>query len=115
MSAPYRLSVADANLSAVGKTHGLTLTVVSLLSPLAGAGLTPSELEVAVGNVLRANFQFVRGPVKDPQRLAWESTGNRWSFRTRRLIHYQIKQNEQAVLITLEVEGEPEATADAPQ
>lgn len=103
----YRLTVADPNFSAVGRSHGLTLTVLSLLSPLSAAGLDPEELEIAVGNLLRANFPFVRGPVKDEPRQLWESRPGAWAFRARRQTHFQIKHNEQSVLISLEFEGEP--------
>ena len=110
----FRLIVADPNFSAVGRSHGLTLTVLSLLSPLGAAGLEPEELELAVGNLLRANFPFVRGPVKDDPRLFWESRPGSWAFRTRRQTHFQIKHNEQSVLNSLEFEAElPAASGEA--
>jgi hypothetical protein len=106
--------VADSNCSAIGRTHALTLTSLSPLWPLGAAGIEPEELELAVGNLLRANFPFVRGPVKDDPRLFWESRPGSWAFRTRRQTHFQIKHNEQSVLNSLEFEAElPAASGEA--
>ncbi len=103
MNVQVQLQVSDVGGTIRSKTNGLVLTVTSLLSPVAGSCMEPEECSQAVQNLLRTNFQLVRGPIDEPLKYGWfyDADEKTWQFFCERTCGYQVKQGEQTVQVDL--------------
>ena len=97
------LQVSDATGTPHSKTNGLVLTVTSLLGSVASSCMDPDECSQAAHNLLRTNFQLVRGPVAQPLKYGWlyDPDSGAWKFFRESIIGFQVKQSELTVQVDL--------------